>query len=145
MEERTDVTRVRRPALLSHLPFHLGNLCPIRSMRGCTCIFCNALMWSCRPKYLQGKVPLEPVKGERTWSRSTSAQLIGCTELFCRLIWSPENVPKACRMILTASTSSFVGLMKMAASSAYIEVLHFAVVIGKGVSIPCWVARSSKR
>jgi len=145
MEERTEVTRVRRPALFSHLPFHLGNLCPIRSMRGCTCIFCSDLMWSCSPKYLHGKPPLVPVKGDITWSRSTFAQLIGCTELFCRLIWSPENVPKACRMILTASTSSFIGLMKIAASSAYIEVLHFAAVMGKGVSIPCWVAWSSKR
>ena len=136
---------MRRPALFSYLPFHLGNLCPIQSMRGCTCIFCSDLMWSCSPKYLHGKPPLVPVKGDRTWSRSTFAQPIGCTELFCRLIWSPENVPKAYRMILTTSTSSFVGLMKIAALSAYIEVLYFAAVMGKGVSIPCWVAGSSKR
>ena len=145
MEERTDVTRVRHPALLSYLPFHLGNLCPIRSMRGWTWIFCSDLMWSCSPKYLHGKLPLVSVKGERTWSRCTFVQLIGCTKLFCRLIWRPENVPNVSSMDLTASTSSFVGLMKMAASSAYIEVLHFAAVICKGVSIPCWVAWSSKR
>ena len=137
MEERTKVTRVRCPALFSHLPFHLGSLCPIRSMRGCTWILCSDLMWSCSPKYLHGKPPLVPVKGDSTWSRSMFSQPIGCTELFCRLIWSPENVPNACRMVLIASTSSFVGLMKMAASSAYNEVLHLAVVIGKGVRIPC--------
>ena len=106
MEERTEVTRVRRPALFSHLPFHLGNLCSIRSMRGCTWIFCSDLIWSCSPKYLHGKPPLVPVKGDRTWSRSTFAQLIGCTELFCRLIWSPENMPKACRMIMSRTVLS---------------------------------------
>ena len=95
MEERTEVTKVRRPALFSHLSFHLGNLCPIRSMRGCTWTFCSDLMWSCSPKYLHGKSPLLPVKGDRTWSRSTFPQLIGCTELFSRLIWSPEKVPNA--------------------------------------------------
>jgi len=131
MEERTEVTRVRHPTLFSHLRFHLGSLWPIRSMRGWTWILCSDLIWSCSPKYLHGKPPLVPVKGDGIWFSSTFAQPIGCTELFCRLIWSPENVPKACRTVLTASTSSFVGLMKMTASSAYIEVLHLAAVIGQ--------------
>jgi hypothetical protein len=55
-------------------------------------------------------------------------------------MWSPEKVSNAWRIILTASISSFIGLMKIATSSAYIEVLHFAAMMGKGVSIPCWVA-----
>ena len=46
MEDRTEVTRVRRPALFSSLPFHLGSLCPIRSMRGCTWILCSVLKCS---------------------------------------------------------------------------------------------------
>ena len=144
MEERTEVTKVRRPALFSHLPFYLGNLCPIRSMRGCIWTFCSDLVWSCSPKYLHGKSPLLPVKGDRTWSRSIFSHMIRCTELFSRIIWSHENVSNAWRIILTASTSFFIGLMKIAASSAYIEVLHFATMMGKGVSIPCWVAWSSK-
>jgi hypothetical protein len=47
-------------------------------------------------------------------------------------MWSPEKVPNASRIILTASSTSFIGLMKMAASSAYMEVLHFAIVSGRG-------------
>jgi len=107
MEERTEVTRVRRPSLFSHLPFHLGNVCPIRSMRGCTWTFCSDLVWSCSPKYLHRKLPLLPVKSDRIWSRSTFSHLIRCTEFFSRLMWSPEKVPNAWRIILTASTSSF--------------------------------------
>lgn len=34
---------------LSILPFHLGNLCPIRSMRGYTWIFWSDRVWSCKP------------------------------------------------------------------------------------------------
>jgi hypothetical protein len=50
---------------------------------------------------------------------------------------SLEKLPKAWRIILIASTSFVFGLMKIAASSAYMEVLHFAAVRGNGVSIPC--------
>jgi hypothetical protein len=86
---------------------------------------------------LQGKVPLLPVKGDRTWSRSTFSHRIGCPELFSKLMCSLEKLPKAWRIILIASTSFVFGLMKIAASSAYMEVLHFAAVRGNGVSIPC--------
>jgi len=34
--------------------------------------------------------------------------------------------------------------MKIAASSAYMEVLHLAATGGKGVKIPWWVAMSSR-
>jgi len=41
--------------------------------------------------------------------------------------------------------SSFVGFKKMAASSAYREALHLAMVEGSGDIAPFWVASSSIR
>jgi hypothetical protein len=69
--------------------------------------------------------------------RSTSSHLIGWMELFCKFIWSPEKFPNASRIVLIASTLSLSGLMKIAVSSAYKEVLHVAATEGKGVMIPC--------
>jgi hypothetical protein len=39
-------------------------------------------------------------------------------ELFSSLVTKPEVQPKACRMYLTATSSSLEGLMKIATSSA---------------------------
>jgi hypothetical protein len=66
-------------------------------------------------------------------------------ELFCKFIWRHEKFPNASKIALIASTSSLSRLMKIAASSAYMEVLHLAAGEGKGVMIPCWVAKSSRR
>jgi hypothetical protein len=52
----------------------------------------------------------------------------------------PEKFPKASRIVLTALTSSSKGLMKMVASSAYMDVRHLAVDRGSGVRTPCYVA-----
>ena len=57
----------------------------------------------------------------------------------------PEKFPNAWRTVLIASRSSFMGLMKMSASSAYMEILHLAAAEGKGERIPCCVANSSSR
>jgi hypothetical protein len=65
-------------------------------------------------------------------------------ELFCKFIWRHEKFPNASRIALIASTSSLSQLMKIAASSAYMEVLHLAAGEGKGDMIPCWVAKSSR-
>jgi hypothetical protein len=46
---------------------------------------------------------------------------------------------------LTASRSSFSGFIKMAVSSAYKEVLHLAAAGGRGVRVPCYVAKSRRR
>ena len=46
---------------------------------------------------------------------------------------------------MVASTSSLIGLMNMAASSTYMEVLYFAAISGRGIRITCCVAKSSKR
>jgi hypothetical protein len=46
---------------------------------------------------------------------------------------------------LTAVTPCIKGLMKMATSSAYMEVLHLAIDRGSGVSIPCSHAASLSR
>jgi hypothetical protein len=46
-------------------------------------------------------------------------------------------VPNSCRMVVVASRSSLVGLMKIAASSAYIEVLHLAAARGSSTPELC--------
>jgi len=74
-----------------------------------------------------------------------SSHLIGWTELFSILMWSPEMLPKAWRTTWVAAMSSFVGFKKMAASSAYREALHLAMVEGSGDIAPFWVASSSIR
>jgi hypothetical protein len=69
----------------------------------------------------------------------------GWIELFSRLVTKPEVQPKACRMSLTAMRPSLEGLIKIAASSAYREVLGFAVVSGMGEMISFLAARSRIR
>jgi hypothetical protein len=73
------------------------------------------------------------------------SHLIGWIELFSRLVIKPEAQPKACRMSLTAMRSSLEGLIKIAAASAYREVLSFVVVSGMGERIPFLAARSRIR
>ena len=57
----------------------------------------------------------------------------------------PKILPNSCKMVVVASRSSLSGLMKIAASSAYMEVLHLATGRGKAVRTPCCVAMSSRR
>ena len=102
-------------------------------------------MWSCSPKKQHGKVLLMPMKEESTWSRSSFSHLIGCMELFYIFMYKPENPPNACKIVPTASISSFTRLMRMAVLYAYMDVFHLAVVKGKGVRTPCCVARSNIR
>jgi hypothetical protein len=54
-------------------------------------------------------------------------------------------VPNSCRMVVVASSSSLVGLMKIAASSTYIEVFHLAAARGSLERTPCYVAMSISR
>jgi len=54
-------------------------------------------------------------------------------------------VPNSCRMVVVASRSSLVGLMKIAALSAYIEILHLAAARGSLERTPCCVAMSINR
>jgi hypothetical protein len=56
----------------------------------------------------------------------------------------PEILPNSCRMVMVASRSSLSVLMKIVASSTYMEVLHLAADKGKAVRTPCYVAMSSK-
>jgi hypothetical protein len=60
-------------------------------------------------------------------------------------ICRPETEPNACRIAVVASRSSLSGLMKIAASSAYMDVLHLDADSGKAVSAPCCVAMSNRR
>lgn len=50
------------------------------------------------------------------------SHLIGITQLFCRLVWSPEAYPNLLRISIVRFISSSVGLMKSATSSAYSEI-----------------------
>ena len=50
IKDRTVVTKVSLPALFSILPFQLGSLWPMRSMRGCTLTFCKDLVCSYSPR-----------------------------------------------------------------------------------------------
>jgi hypothetical protein len=54
-------------------------------------------------------------------------------------------VLNSCKMVVVASRSSLVGLMKIVASSAYIEVLHLAVARGSLERTPYCVAMSISR
>jgi len=45
---------------------------------------------------------------------------IGCTELFCRFMCKLDTLPNSWRIIVMESKSSLIGLVNIAASSAYI-------------------------
>lgn len=76
----------------------------------------------------------------RTSSRSTASQLIGSTELFCRLTWRLVAPPKPFRIKIRLSTSWRDGLMKIAASSAYREHLKRALRSASSLRWPSSVA-----
>lgn len=76
----------------------------------------------------------------RTSSRSTASQLIGSTELFCRLTWRLVAPPKPFRIKIRLSTSWRDGLMKIAASSASREHLKRALRSASSLRWPSSVA-----
>ena len=107
--------------------------------------FCSKHVCSYSPKYLHGKDSNVPVNEAKTWSRSTSWHLIEWTVLFRRFMCRPDTVLNSCRMVVVASRSSLVGLMKIAALLAYIEILHLAAARGSLERNPCCVAMSINR
>lgn len=75
------------------------------------------------PKYWIGKLTLGPVKSCSISSMLSPAHLIVATVLFARLIFSPVASQKALIISIMRVTSSRLGLVKITASSAYIEIL----------------------
>jgi hypothetical protein len=55
-----------------------------------------------------------------------------------------ETLPNYCKMVVMVSRSSFRGFMNIAASSAYMHVLHLAAAKGRLDRTPCCVAISNR-
>ena len=90
-----------------------------------------------------GRSDKPPGKGWSMLTRSIFSLRIGWIDLFSKFVTRPVMLlPNISNISLTACSSFWFGLMKIAASSTYREVLNFVVVRGSGVSTPCRVARS---
>uniref|UniRef100_A0A0A9BKW6 Uncharacterized protein n=1 Tax=Arundo donax TaxID=35708 RepID=A0A0A9BKW6_ARUDO len=125
MEDRTMFTRASLPDLLSNLPFHAGSFAAILSMTGWISLFDSFLMLNGRPKYLHGKLLTAQGKGYMISARSSPSHWIGYTAHLSKFVCRPDVLPKICSRSPTTFISSFTGLTKMTASSAYMLTRSF--------------------
>jgi hypothetical protein len=88
-------------------------------MRGWKSTFFSWQIESGRPRYQIGKEVLAIGWSDKRRSRSTFWHLIGTSWVFWRFVLRPVASPKFCRKLAKLVMYLCVGLMKMAASSAY--------------------------
>ena len=92
-----------------------------------------------------GRSDKPPGKGWSMLTRSIFSLRIGWIDLFSKFVTRPVMLlPNISNISLTACSSFWFGCMKIAAASAYREVLYFVIVRGSDVSTPCWIVLMTK-
>ena len=119
----TNCTSTARPANVSKEALHPGNLFAIFSIQVSKSPLLSFLSEIGSPKLVVGKLAVLHYSVLFTSSNTPSPHCMGITQLFCRLICSPEASPKQRRMSFVSCKSSSVGLINRATSSQYNESL----------------------